>query len=301
MAKGKLSIPNLDICTLTAFREDDLIIRRLDDYLNEHQNLIFPHRHSFYQIVFFTQGGGNHIIDFNHIQVKPLQIYFMIPGQVHSWNFEGSMNGYIVNFSNLFFQSFLLRPEYLDSFPFFNGTTEDGVINLSDMSGKLLVTLFESLLVQSERNSVFREDMIRVLLIQIFITIEQVEFQQHEKSQMKANNAIIRRFQNLVEKNFRDLRLPGAYADLLNITPNHLNALTKEHLGKQAGEVIRERIVLEAKRLLVSMDLSISEIAYKLNFNDNSYFGKFFKKDVNITPEAFRMKFASKASSRKFV
>ena len=56
----------------------------------------------------------------------------------------------------------------------------------------------------------------------------------------------IRTFQNLVEKNFSDLRLPGAYADLLNITPNHLNALTKEHLGKQAGEVIRERIVLAA-------------------------------------------------------
>jgi AraC-like DNA-binding protein len=67
------------------------------------------------------------------------------------------------------------------------------------------------------------------------------------------------------------------YAELLYITPNHLNALCKEHLGMQAGEVIRNRIVLEAKRLLVNKNTSISEIAYYLNFADNSYFSKFLK------------------------
>ena len=75
---------------------------------------------------------------------------------------------------------------------------------------------------------------------------------------------------------------------MLFITPNHLNALCKEHWGMQAGEVIRNRIILEAKRLLVNQQTSISEIAYTLNFKDNSYFSKFFKKSVGITPEEFR-------------
>ena len=72
------------------------------------------------------------------------------------------------------------------------------------------------------------------------------------------------------------------------ITPNHLNSLCKEFLGHSAGEIIRDRVILEAKRLLVIKDYSVSEIAYDLNFNDNSYFTKFFKKAVGITPEEFR-------------
>ncbi|RYZ32209.1 MAG: AraC family transcriptional regulator, partial [Sphingobacteriales bacterium] len=68
----------------------------------------------------------------------------------------------------------------------------------------------------------------------------------------------------------------------------HLNALCQDLLGKTAGELIRDRILLEAKRLLVNADISISEIAWQLNFADNSYFSKFFKKQAGTTPEAFR-------------
>jgi len=81
---------------------------------------------------------------------------------------------------------------------------------------------------------------------------------------------------------------PKDYAELLYITPNHLNALCKDLLGIQAGEVIRNRILLEAKRLLTNPLLTITEIALQLNFNDNSYFTKFFKKSTGITPEEFR-------------
>jgi AraC family transcriptional activator of pobA len=59
-------------------------------------------------------------------------------------------------------------------------------------------------------------------------------------------------------------------------------------LGIPAGEVIRNRIALEAKRLLINNDLTVQEIAGQLNFADNSYFTKFFKKQVGITPEEFR-------------
>ncbi|PTS97440.1 AraC family transcriptional regulator, partial [Pedobacter sp. HMWF019] len=72
------------------------------------------------------------------------------------------------------------------------------------------------------------------------------------------------------------------------ITPNHLNALCNDLLGKSAGEIIRERVILEAKRLLINLDLSVAEIAERLNFSDQSYFIKFFKKYEEITPEKFR-------------
>jgi len=59
-------------------------------------------------------------------------------------------------------------------------------------------------------------------------------------------------------------------------------------VGLQAGEIIRNRVILEAKRLLTNPQLTITEIALELNFNDNSYFTKFFRKTEEVTPEEFR-------------
>jgi AraC-like DNA-binding protein len=76
----------------------------------------------------------------------------------------------------------------------------------------------------------------------------------------------------------------------LYITPNHLNALCNDVLSISAGDVIRNRVILEAKRLLINRDMTVLEIANYLHFSDNSYFTKFFKKKEGITPEEFRKK-----------
>jgi len=285
-----VTIPKVDICTLSDFKEDDIMVSRFAEYLKVHHNLIFPHRHSFYHLVYFTVGSGSHTIDFAQFTVRPQQIYFMTPGQVHSWSFEGKVDGYLVNFSPEFFHSFLLRPEYLDSFYFLNGVTEDSVLNLSDFVADKLTRTFEELIETSAAVAAFREDLIRVKLLEIFILIAQTESRDKIEKVSAPSNMVIKNFQKLVENNFLKMKLPGEYARRLSVTPNHLNALSKSHLGMQAGEVIRLRTILEAKRLLVSIDLTVSEIAYKLNFSDNSYFTKFFRKYTGLTPESFRKK-----------
>lgn len=282
------NIPILDICTLSEFKENDILISRLSDYLNDRNNFHFPHRHSFYHLVLFTKGGGSHTIDFSAFPVKPFQVYCMIPGQVHTWEFKGKMEGYVVNFSTSFFQSFLLRPDYLESFSFFSGIAEDGVLNVSKEIKDSVVSVFEQLIKSIDLKHSFRWDMIRTLLIQAFILIDQNTVNNKIAAAPNYNYALLKNFQKLIEKNYTQLKLPKEYADLLYITPNHLNALCKDHLGIAAGEVIRNRIILEAKRLLIHQYKSISEIAYALNFTDNSYFTKFFKKQAGITPEEFR-------------
>jgi AraC-like DNA-binding protein len=95
-------------------------------------------------------------------------------------------------------------------------------------------------------------------------------------------------FQELIEENFMTLKTPREYASKMNITPNYLNALCRKKSGKSAGELIRQRILLEAKRLLAHSKLSISEIAFQLGFEDNSYFGRYFRKYTRLTPGEFR-------------
>ncbi len=286
----KREIPVYDICTLSAFKQDDILISRFAPYLAQHHNLHLAHKHSFYHLVLFTKGGGAHAIDFEQFVVKPFQIYFMVPGQVHSWSFKGEVDGYVINFSELFFQSFLLKPDYLMQFPFFGGNIRDAVIDLPADTYPSIITLFEQLVAETEHDQRMSADLVRALLLQLFIIIGRLGAEPAADRVNAYNYTLLKNFQQLVEQNYARLRLPKEYAELLYITPNHLNGICKDVMGLPAGELIRNRIVLEAKRLLINLQLTISEIAARLNFEDNSYFTKFFKKQTGQTPEQFRSK-----------
>jgi AraC family transcriptional activator of pobA len=284
----KKAFPIYDICALSDHQHEDLLVSRFAPYLQKHQNLSLPHKHTFYHVVLFTKGGGTHAIDFKSFPVKPYQIYFMAPGQVHRWNFEGPVDGYIINFSASFFQSFLLRPDYLDSFLFFTGNIDDEVVNLPQQAQLKVVDLFEQLIQESAQLNKMGMDIIRVLMLQLFILVARESPNSSLTTAPNYNYTLLQSFRKLTDMNFATLKLPKDYAALLYITPNHLNALCNDLLGISAGEVIRNRVILEAKRLLVNLELTITAIANKLNFTDNSYFTKFFKKYTGLTPEEFR-------------
>jgi len=220
--------------------------------------------------------------------VIPYHIYFMTPGQVHSWNFEGEVDGYVIHFSEDFFRSFLLANDYLVQFPFFSGDSNDAVINIRPDLQPKIQSLFEDIIAESEALGRMGIDLIRSLMLQVFILLARTVYDNAKTQHSTYNYTLLKNFRQLIEKNFATLRLPKDYAQLLYITPNHLNAMCNDLLGISAGEVIRNRVLLEAKRLLINLDLNISEISYRLNFNDNSYFTKFFKKYTGLLPEEFR-------------
>jgi AraC family transcriptional activator of pobA len=284
----KKSFPVYDIYALSEFKQDDILISRFAPYIKSHHNLHLAHKHTFYHLVLFTEGGGTHAIDFQSFPVKPYQIYFMIPGQVHSWSFEGNVDGYVINFSVPFFQSFLLQSDYLEQFPFFSGASNDQVIDIPQSLQKEVIQLFEQIIAESEVPGRLALDMVRTLMLQVFINLSRLTLPHQSNNTTPYNYTLLRNFQKLIEKNYTTLKLPKDYAALLYITPNHLNALCNDVLDISAGEVIRNRIVLEAKRLLVNLGLTISEVADQLNFADYSYFTKYFKKQTGVTPEEFR-------------
>ena len=92
----------------------------------------------------------------------------------------------------------------------------------------------------------------------------------------------------MINQDFIKEKQVHSYAKRLGITPNYLNVLARKHLGKSALEMINERVVLEVKRMLIWTEYDISEIAYKLGFNELSYFSRFFKRHTSMTPLGFR-------------
>ncbi|ASZ11897.1 AraC family transcriptional regulator [Chitinophaga pendula] len=287
------AIPVYDICSISKNgHPQDLLAERFPDYLEQHyQYLHHPHRHTFYHLALFTRGSGTHTIDFVKFEVKAYQLYFMAPGQVHSWNFEEGIDGFVVHFSADLFRSFLLDPNYLEQFPFFSGNSRQGVCQLPGAVQGLVTGLLEDIVRAGKQAPHPDVDIIRLRLIELFLTVERHCMTADAIKHPKQQSVLLNNFQQLINQYYRTMRLPKEYAELLYITPNHLNALCRALLGKTAGDLIRERVLLEAKRLLTNAHMSITEIAYELNFQDNSYFNRFFKKNEGMTPEEFRKEF----------
>jgi len=293
MSATEKVIPVYDLCSL----HRDLGLKQLHrdvvggpfaDYLSYRKQLLVSHRHTFYHILLFTKGSGKQTIDFECFDIHAGQIYFMIPGQVHKWHFVGKADGYVVNFTENVFQSFISNAFYLEQFPFFRGIAAEGVIELNGIALKEAVHFFKLLLNEINKKDAFSIDMVCFQLMSLFISIARHNPVHGKKQIPDQKQMTLYNFRKLVNEHFAQKKLPKDYAALLYVSLNRLNAITNELMGKSAGEIIRERIFLEAKRLLVNADLSISEIAYQLNFTDNSYFSKFFKKYALATPEEFR-------------
>jgi len=291
MAKEKIPVYNISNLTARPLDPGDFMIEKFGPYLGRQSpHLHNAHRHVFYHLVCFTGGEGSHSIDFTKFSVTEGQIYFMTPGQVHSWNFEQHPDGYVINFSENFLRNFLLSPTYLDRFPFFSGNAEDSVVQLTSPVKEKIYVLLESMLEHYRDHAEKDPDLLRTQLLQLFLTVEGgIEMaRSHHLPAVSQKQQLLVRLKKLIEQHYKTLRRPSEYAELLFVTPNHLNALCQELLGRSAGEVIRDRVLLEAKRLLTNAGMTATEIAYELNFQDNSYFNRFFKKYEGMTPDEFR-------------
>lgn len=101
-------------------------------------------------------------------------------------------------------------------------------------------------------------------------------------------NSIVERFVELVRNNYRQQRRVGFYADKLCITPKYLSKVIKQSSGQSAVEWIDSYVILEAKALLKSSYKTIQQIAMELNFPNQSFFGKYFKRLTGISPKEYR-------------
>ena len=100
--------------------------------------------------------------------------------------------------------------------------------------------------------------------------------------------ALTKQFIQLLEAHYLTTTSVADYAAMLHVTTNHLIETVRRCVGLPAGKVIHERLLLEARRLLRYSDLPVAEIAYQLNFEDPSYFSRFFKKHTGFSPSEFR-------------
>ncbi|MDQ3290569.1 MAG: AraC family transcriptional regulator [Bacteroidota bacterium] len=270
-------------------KRPDFYLNRFEKHLREHAFIQTPHKHDFFIILLITQGTGTHTIDFKTYPVAPQTVFFLSPGQVHAWQLSDDSAGYILFFNLDFFRAQSDQQE-LYRFPFYNVLLNKPLLLLSYQQILPVVKILESM-EQEHLQTRFRwQDVVRSYLTILLIQLQRVFQEQQPKADTELNShSLWQELDSLIEQHFKQHQPISFYAEKLNITDKQLNEACKSTFGKTTSNLIQDRIILEARRLLIHSKLTITQIAAELGYFDNSYFSRFFKKHTGQTPEQFRL------------
>ncbi|MET0263550.1 MAG: helix-turn-helix domain-containing protein [Rariglobus sp.] len=249
-----------------------------------------PHYHDFFQVSLLW-GSGRVMHDFHEEPIHGLTLLFITPGQVHTVKPDAGMRGTIVSFTRDFFDAGSdSATQLLLDFPFFFPTDVRQWIALQPANEAEIIALFRELQSEYDQARPNAAEVLRALLRILVVKSSRLHAAQTDRPSAPRATALVRSFQLAVEKHFLEWPTLTPYARELGVSINHLNDVISDTTGRPAGEHIRLRRLLSAKRQLLHSDLSVSEIGYKLGFKDPSYFSRFFRRYEKLTPAAFRAK-----------
>lgn len=258
-----------------------------------HKHIEKPHRHDFYAAVLFTKGIGIHEIDFQKYDVSEGSLFFLSPGQIHSWELSEDIDGYIFFCSQEYYEMHYVNQK-LRNFPFFGSVSFPRKLQLDAEELLKNIHLFQELGKEHERKDIMKDGFILSLMSQVFINATRLFTKDFDVQASSAGLSYFKHYQdfeNLVEQHFTEQKSIAYYANLLGISSKHLNRIAQTVVQKTATEVITERVVLEAKRMLMYLDENLVDIAFRLGYEEYSYFVRVFRKSSGMTPTQFMRKY----------
>ena len=244
-----------------------------------------PHKLSHAIIVICTSGSCSVRVNLVEYHVESPRLLNLMPGQiVEALSCSDDFVGYAIALSKRFIDMINLpgwQHQYIDMY--------NNPITYIDSDRLMAVRIFYAMLYRAAANdkNPFRLQVIENL-IRVFYYGGISSFENKEPSQNKYKNSVVAKFLELVQTHYREQRLISFYAGELCITPKYLSKLVKEHTGRSAGEWIESHVILEARALLQSSDMTIQQIATYLHFPNQSFFGKYFKRATGISPKSYR-------------
>jgi AraC-like DNA-binding protein len=250
-----------------------------------------PHTHNYYTVIWPVNATGKHIIDFKEYPILPDHIFFVSPGQVHQIISNRKPVGYVILFSPEFLEKNSIRNEFIADLKLFQKSDETPPLPVSDKMASTLKIFAEQMLTAfHSHNDMFLET------IGAYLKLFLIECNGHcslnpgtNLQNIEVSKVLVKNFKALVEKNFNKRHQVKYYAESLNITPNYLNEVIKAALNIPAKDFLQNRLILEAKRMVVFTSKSAKEIGFELGFEDPSHFSKFFRSNTGQSLQEFKL------------
>lgn len=286
------ALPNVDSIEneLVIFRYSDIKQTLLDGKPVNYELIRTPHKFDFFMFVEHMQGSVKVKIDMEEYDVDgPYNVLKLAPGQIISLeNMSADFDAYVIIMSKRFIESLMvfingsvpLRIGAIQSKPIEHCEPEDAP------TFELIYRAVRNCL--KDRANPYRLQVVQHIIMALFYSSERLR--DVEKSEGPRSNADVlsKEFLKQVKEHFRRERQLKFYADKLCITPRYLSRVVKESTGSSAAEWIERCVVLEARALLKSTNMTIQQISDELNFPSQTFFGKYFKRRVGMSPKEYR-------------
>jgi AraC family transcriptional activator of pobA len=247
-----------------------------------------PHRHDYHEVIWSRRGVGSHLIDGQRSVVEPKMLTLIGRGQVHVFERADHLHGALVRFGDEMLQGDAMaraNPSWLVGFQ------GPHAVSVPDNDVARLDALIESL---SEETSRFRDsrtvDVQRHLLCTLLLWVERW----HDSTQKERRGGddgalhLYRRFADLLERDYAQRHEASRYADQLAVPQAALSRALAEVTGRRTKQLITDRRMLEAARLLRFTDFAVGEVASRAGFSDQLYFSRAFRRYYGDSPTEYR-------------
>ena len=249
------------------------------------------HVHSFYEIVWFRKGRGFHTVDFSDYPISDNTIFFISPGQLHSFDKNHEQEGFVLKVCDSLLSDISSGEGVLLQYNVFN--TYDSVpykkitAERAEMIAEIRAMLEDEI---AKGDEIGHKDYVQSLVTMLLIKIERSKIEQNHTifSPTRTSHRTFLAFRRAIEENYKKMHTVKEYAELLNVSTKTLTNYVAECTEHSPLEMINNRIILEAKRMLRYSDMMVKEIAANLGFDDPSYFNKFFRRMVKCSAAEYR-------------
>ena len=243
----------------------------------------------FYYVTWIETGSGYYTLDFKDYEVRPQTIYFLLPGQVHAWRLNDDFKGL----------SLIFKPEYLvmgqsqgglGQLELLQYQRERPFVSVPETQIENFRNLLQEMRAEYLADHLGRNIVLQAQLQQFLVKAERLYTTQRRPGAVhdRAAAALARSFLTLLSNKILELRTVADFAVALEVSPVYLSEVVRDTTGQPPSVHLRQRLVLEAKRLLAHTDNTVQAIGYHLGFDDPAYFSRFFKREAGVTPKQFR-------------
>jgi AraC-like DNA-binding protein len=240
-----------------------------------------PHRHEFEEIMLIRAGKAEHLLDGERVVLTAKTLVVVPKGHVHRLMPSAGLEGSVIRFKDEFLAvtSFTVFSQFVGLFH----------LALSDSDAQVLDAIFSLIKAESTVTNRHRRTTVAHLVQALVSKIEELKLMPLDGHipALREKQKLWERFNEIVEQHYKRDHSVAFYAHELGISPRKLNEVVRLFLGKSVGVALDERLVVEAKRLILFSGMNIKEIAFDLGFKEHSHFSKVFRRIAGTTPSLF--------------
>jgi YesN/AraC family two-component response regulator len=236
-----------------------------------------PHSHNYYEMFWVIKGGGTLHVDMQEYAIENNSIFCLKPNQAHQFQTRPEMEGFIFSFTDTIFKMDEYDFGWSSQASLFQLFSESRPIGIGGEMDEDMKEIVLKMIKEFDNQNSHRLELLKRYFKIFHIYLLRSLDENVRSAEQSRETELVRKFMELLDRNFKEKKMVAEYGGELLVTPNYLNRIVKKNTGFSAGHHIRQRIVLEAKRMGRYSEAGMKEIAYDLGFLDTAHFSRFFK------------------------